>query len=361
MTTFDSRRRRPGPDPSSGTNLSRHELRHFLRRFAWVAVALVVLLALGAVGYAVFEGVSPWNGFLWSLDTVATEGARNRPESTGGEIVWVVLIVLGVGTLLYALVTAVEVLVSGHVRTLLDDRREQQAIDSLTDHVIICGFGRVGRQAAADLRAARARYVVIDPHHENLDEARGVGVRLIEGNATVDDVLVQAGVARAKTLIAAVDSDAENVFITLSARQLNPDLSIIARASDRDTEPKLLLAGANRVISPYRSSGSEMARWALTPQVSGTLDVAPEYRLEEIEVDPGSAADGATIVDVRGAAIIVAVRRPDGSFLTQPPGGTGLAAGDVILAMGAVATMERLEGAFAVARPDAGTTAEPRT
>jgi len=361
MATFDSRRRRPGPGPSSGTNLSRHELRHFLRRFAWVAVALVVLLALGAVGYAVFEGVSPWNGFLWSLDTVATEGARNRPRSTGGEIVWVVLIVLGVGTLLYALVTAVEVLVSGHVRTLLDDRREQQAIDALSDHVIICGFGRVGRQAAADLRAAGARYVVIDPHHENLEEARGVGVRLIEGSATDDDVLVQAGVDRAKTLIAAVDSDAENVFITLSARQLNPGVSIIARASDRDTEPKLLLAGANRVISPYRSSGSEMARWALTPQVSGTLDVAPEYRLEEIEVDPGSAADGATIVDVRGAAIIVAVRRPDGRFLTQPPGGTSLAAGDVILAMGAVATMERLERAFAVGHPDGGRTAEPRT
>ncbi len=361
MATFDSRRRDPGPGPSSTRNLTRHELQRFLRRFAWVAVAVIVLLALGTVGYVVTEGVSPWNGFLWSLDTVATEGARNRPESTGGEIVWVVLIVLGVGTLLYALVTGVEVLVSGHVRTLLDDRREQHAIDALSDHVIICGFGRVGRQAGADLRAAGARYVVIDPHHENLEEARGVGVRLIEGSATDDEILVQAGVGRAKTLIAAVDNDAENVFITLSARQLNPELSIIARASDRDTEPKLLLAGANRVISPYRSSGSEMARWALTPQVSGTIDVAPEYRLEEIEVDPGSSADGAAIVDVRGAAIIVAVRRPNGRFLTQPPGGTRLAAGDVILAMGPVATMERLEGALAPTRPDAGRTVEPRT
>ena len=341
--------------PAADTHASavpRTELHRFLRRFAWVALAVVVLLAAGTAGYVATESVSVWDGFLWSLDTVATEGARNRPHTVGGELVWVALIVLGVGTLLYALVTGVEVLVSGHLRTLLDDRREQQAIDALSDHVIICGFGRVGRQAAADLRAAGTRYVVIDPHHENLEEARGVGVRFIEGNATVDDVLVQAGVERARTLIAAVDDDAENVFITLSARQLNPEIAIIARASDRSTEPKLLRAGANRVISPYRSSGSEMARLALTPQVSGALDVAPQYRLEEIEVDPGSTADGATVVDVRGGAIIVAVRRPDGSFLPQPPGGTQLTAGDVILAMGPVATMERLEGALASASRD---------
>ncbi len=191
---------------------------------------------------------------------------------------------LGVGTLLYALVTLVELLVAGHLRTLLDDRREQRAIDALNDHVIICGFGRVGRQVAGDLRAAGERYVVIDERLEHVEEARHVGVRFIEASASEDEALLQAGIERARAVIACVDSDAENVFVALSARGLNADVPIIARASKPDAEPKLLRAGATRVISPYRTSGSEMARAALTPQVSGAMDVAPEYRLEEIEV-----------------------------------------------------------------------------
>ncbi len=332
---------------------SRAELMPFLRRLAWVVAALIALLAFGTAGYAIFEDVGVWDGFLWSLDTIATEGARNTPDSVAGEITWVLLIVLGVGTLLYALVTVVEVLVSGHLRTLLDDRREQQAIDSLTGHVIICGFGRVGRQIARDLRAAGERYVVIDARAEHGEAARGVGVRFIEGSASDDEVLLHAGIERARAVIACVDSDAENVFITLSARQLNADVPIVARASNSDTEPKLQRAGATRVISPYRTSGSEMARVAITPQVSGSLDVAPEYKLEEITVEAGSAADGSPIVEVRGDAIIVAVRRADGTFLTQPPGSTGLHAGDVIVALGASHTMLRLEGALAPHRSGA--------
>lgn len=330
--------------------MSNLELRPFLRRFAYVVLALVVLLVGGAAAYVAFEGVSAWNGFLWALDTIATEGARNRPETVGGEITWVVLIVLGVGTLLYALVTLVELLVSGRLRTLLDERREQRAIDSLTDHVIICGFGRVGRQVARDLRAAGERYVVIDARPEHAEEARHIGVRFIEGSASDDEALQDAGVERARAVIACVDSDAENVFIVLSARQLNAGVAIIARASNAGAEPKLLRAGATRVISPYRTSGTEMARAALTPQVSGSMEVAPEYRLEEIEVEAGSHADGRTIGDVRGDAIIVGVRHADGSFLPQPPGNTGLHVADVILALGQVHTLERLEATLGPGR-----------
>jgi voltage-gated potassium channel len=329
---------------------SRTELGPFLRRLMWVGAALVALLVAGAIAYTVFEDVGPWDGFLWALDTIATEGARNTPDSVPGEITWVILIVLGVGTLLYALVTAVELLVSGHLRTLLDDRREQRAIDALTDHVIICGFGRVGRQVARDIGAAGERYVVVDARAEHREAAHGVGVRFVEGSASDDAVLVLAGIERARAVIACVDSDAENVFITLSARQLNPEVAIIARASNPDTEPKLFAAGAGRVISPYRTSGSAMARAALTPQVSGELAVTPEYRLEEIEVEPGSGAEGRTIVDVRGDAIIVGVRLADGTFLPQPASATRLHAGDVLLALGQVSTLTRLEGALAPQR-----------
>ena len=150
-----------------------------------------------------------------------------------------------------------------------------------------------------------------------------------------------------------MDSDAENVFITLSARQLNGALPIIARASNFDTEPKLRRAGATRVISPYRSSGSEMARVALTPQVGGVVDVAPEYRLEEIEVEAASAADGRTLAELSGDAIIVGVRHADGSFLPQPARDTRLVAGDVLIALGAAHTLTRLEGALSPARSGA--------
>ena len=347
---FDPRPGRPRFDPAERSS---GEFSQFLSRLRWVAIAIALLLTAGTVSYTLFEDVNLWDGFLWALDTIATEGARNRPRSLPGEITWLILIVLGVGTLLYALVTIVEVFVAGHLRSLLDDRREQRAIDSLTGHLIICGFGRVGRQVARDLAAAGERYVVIDERDEHRDEARGIGVRFIQGSSSDDDVLEHAGITRARALIACVDSDAENVFITLSARQLNADLPIIARASNFDTEPKLRRAGATRVISPYRSSGSEMARIALTPQVGGVVDVAPDYRLEEIQVDAGCAAEGASIAEVRGDAIIVGVRRADGSFIPQPATDTVLQSGDAIIALGAAHTLNRLEGALSV--PASGT------
>jgi voltage-gated potassium channel len=329
---------------------SRGELAPFLQRLIWVGIALVALLAFGTVAYTVAEDVSPWDGFLWALDTIATEGARNRPDTVAGEIVWVTLIVLGVGTLLYALVTMVEVLVSGHLRTLLDERREQRAIDSLSGHVIICGYGRVGHQAARDLRAAGERYVVCDENPQHAEEARHVGVRFIEGRASNDEILKLAGIERARAVIAAVDSDAENVFIALTARQLNPTITIIARASEAETTPKLLHAGATRVISPYRTSGSEMARAALSPQVAGVVDVSPEFRLEEITVEPGCDAEGRQLVDIRGEAIVVAIRRADGTTTTQPSGDRTLRTGDTIVALGAPHTLERLEGSLAGGR-----------
>jgi voltage-gated potassium channel len=263
--------------------------------------------------------------------------------------------VLGVGTLFYALVTVTEVFVAGHLAELLAERRTRRAIDATSDHFIICGFGRVGQQVARDVRAAGASYVVVDANPTSAERARGVGVRFIEGSASEDEVLRAAGIMRARAVIACVDSDPENIFITLSARELRPDIPIVARASVEESESKLRRAGADRVISPYKASGTEMARLALNPQVSGILDVAPEYRMEEIEVSPGCAGQGQPIGDVRGGAIIVGVRDPAGNFEPQPPAERVLSAGDVLLAMGTKRTMDRLERLFtAGAREGAG-------
>src|SRR3954466_886898 len=328
----------------------RREFAAFLRRLRTLALVLAAIVALGTLGLVLTEDVGVWRGFIWTLDILATVGSIPAPETVAGQIVKVALIVLGVGTLFYGLVTVTEVFVSGHLAELLQERRAQKLIDATSDHYIICGFGRVGRQVARDLRAAGARYVVIDALPENRELAAGVGVRFIEGEATEDEVLRAAGIMRARGVIACVDSDADNIFITLSARELRPDLAIVARAASEDSESKLLRAGATRVISPYKTSGAEMARLALNPQVSGVVDVAPEYRMEEIEVAAGCAGEGQPIADVRGGAIIVGVRFPEGNFQPQPPAETVLNAGDVVMAMGTLRTMQRLEALFSPER-----------
>jgi voltage-gated potassium channel len=328
------------------------EIRTFLRRLRTLSLLIVLLIAGGTIGLALTEHDSVWDSFQWSLDTIATIGSHPVPETVAGQVVKVLLTILGVGTLLYVLVSVTEVFVAGHLTELLAERRTLKAIEATSDHYIICGYGRVGRQVARDLRAAGARYVVIDALPENRELAAGVGVRFIEGEATEDEVLRAAGIMRARGVIACVDSDADNIFITLSARQLRPDIAIVARAASEASESKLLRAGATRVISPYKTSGAEMARLALNPQVSGVMDVAPEYRMEEIEVAPGCAGEGQPIADVRGGAIIVGVRNADGTFHPQPSAETILSAGDVVTAMGTLRTVQRLEALFAPARAE---------
>ena len=273
----------------------------FVRRIALLGTLVGVLLAFGTLGLALAEGVGTWYAFRWALDTVSTVGGFPQPHTTAGQIVSVGLIVLGVGTLFYALAMVAEFFVAGHLGSLLAARRMQKMIDSLTDHHIVCGFGRVGRQVARDMRAARAKYVVIDASANNHDLAQGVGVRFIEGDAADDAVLAQAGIARARSIIVCADSDAENIFITLTARELRADITIVARAAAEDAEKKLKRAGADRVISPYKASGTEMARLALHPQLSGVVDVDSEYRMEEIMVSEGCAGRARASVTSAGA------------------------------------------------------------
>jgi voltage-gated potassium channel len=263
----------------------------------------------------------------------------------------VILTFLGVGTLFYALVSLTELVVTGELGTLLAERRTRKMTERLKDHYIVCGFGRVGRQVAGDLRAAGALYVVIDADARNREAAYAPGVRFINARPSDDEALRDAGIARARAILACVDSDAENIFIALTARELRPDIAIVARASQEENEKKLRRAGVDRVISPYKASGTEMARLALHPNVTGTMDVAAEYRLEEITVQPGSDGDAQTVGDVRGGSYIVGVRHADGSFRPQPAADTRLSAGDVVMAIGTPRTLERLEELFTSPTP----------
>jgi voltage-gated potassium channel len=322
-----------------------HQLTAFARRILMLALLAIGLLVCGTVGLELSEHVGLWYAFRWSLDTAATSGGFPQPHSTVGQVIEVLLTVLGVATLFYALATVTEFLVAGHLGDLLGVRRMEKMIDSLSDHHIICGFGRVGRQVARDLHAARVDYVVVDSNHNNRDLASAQGAFFIGGDATEDTVLLEAGIARACSLIACADSDADNVFITLTARELRSDIPIVARAAIEDTEKKLKRAGANRVISPYKSSGTEMARLALHPHTTGIVDVDSEYRLQEIEVGDSASGQAPTVGEIRGGLVIVGLRRGS-EFQPQPAADTTLLPGDIVVAMGNPSALARLEGAL---------------
>jgi voltage-gated potassium channel len=322
------------------------EIRFFLRRLALLGALILALLAIGTVGYTATEGTSLGFSFIWTLDTIATIGSIGLPDDTVGRILTVFLIIFGVGTLFYALVTVTEFFVAGRLSGLLAERRSQRMIDSLTDHHLICGFGRVGRQVARDLRVTGQEFVVVDDNPENREIAEDMDATYLDGRPSEDDVLRRAGIQRAQSVLACMDSDAENIFTTLSARELRPDITIVARASVEDSEKKLKRAGADRVISPYKASGAEMARLALHPQVAGVVTVAPEYRMEEIDVSEDCDGVGKRISEIRGTATIVALRRVDGKVEPQPAGDRKLQAGDVLMAMGTRDAMDRLEHIF---------------
>ena len=324
----------------------RGEFEPFLRRLAVLIGAIVAVQVAGSIAYSLTESVSLWQGFLFTLDTVATVGSDPTPPDLAGQIVKVLLIVLGVGTLFYALVTVTEFFVAGHLGEILEERRTLRKIEDLKGHHLICGFGRVGRQVARDLQAGGDEFVVIDELDENKHIADHMGAPFLQGRPSDDEMLRAAGIDRAISVLACVDSDAENVFITLSAREMRSDLTIVARAAVEDTERKLLHAGADRVISPYKSSGAEMARLALQPQVTGVVDVAPEYRMEEIDVTEGCEGAGKRIAEVRGTTTIAALRNSDGNVHPQPSSDTVLEAGDVLVAMGTVEALKKLEALF---------------
>ncbi len=241
----------------------RRQLLEFLERLGMLVAAICLLLAAGTAGYAITEGTSVGYSFVWALDTVATVGSIHSPESTGGQIVKVGLIVFGVGTLFYALVTVTEFFVSGHLSGLLEERRALRKIDSLRDHILICGFGRVGRQAARDLRAAGRDFVVIDSNPaETREHAEAMGATFIEGRPSDDHVLRSAGIMRAAGVMACVDSDAENIFITLTAGRCAPR-SPSWRGPASKTPRKSCAAPAPTASSPPTRRAAR--RWSASP------------------------------------------------------------------------------------------------
>lgn len=322
------------------------------RRVRLGLAALGLIVVAGTIGYVAL-GFGLLNAVYQTVTTISTVGfGEIEPLSTNGKIFTIVLILFGVGTALYTFTVLLETIIEGHVSNLLGRRRMERDIANLHDHVIVCGWGRVGRAIADYVSHAGQQVVVID---RDIERIGTVPYPAIQGDVTEDEVLMRAGVERARVLVAAVNTDADNLYVTLSSRTLRPDMVIISRARTDSAEAKLERAGANRVVNPQRIGGDRMAAFALQPHVVDFLEVVMhdgslEFRLEEVAVPPNSRLAGASLRDAqireRTGALILAMRQADKRFVTNPAPETIIESDHILIAIGTATQLAAL-GALA--------------
>lgn len=316
-------------------------------------VALVGVLVIGTGGYVAF-GFPVLDAMYQTVTTVTTVGFREvHPLSTGGRVFTMALILGGVGTALYSFTLVLEAVVEGQIQEVLGRRRMDRQIARMSGHVIVCGFGRVGRNLAHYVAGAGRDIVVIEQDPVRAAAAEG-SVHVVRGDATSDEVLKEAGIERAGVFVTALNTDADNLFVTLTARSLRKDLFIVARARAETSEAKLTQAGADRVVNPQGIGGARMAAFVLQPHVAEFLDVVMhdgslEFRLEEVALPEGSPLAGkslreAHIRDSTGA-LILALLESSGEFIMNPPPETVLCAGQILISIGTETQLKALAAA----------------
>ncbi len=315
-----------------------------LTRVIVAGSALTGLLVVAVIGFSTIEGLSLIDAVYMVVITLSTVGfGEVKPLSPLGRLFTIGLIIAGGGLAAYTLSTVAEYLASGEWRAQLQSRRQRQMQDQLVDHVIVCGYGRVGRYVARELQAEHLPFVVIDPDPAKVDKIKRDGYLALQGNAANEHDLERAGIHRARGLIAAASSDAENVFIVLTARGVNPTLSISARANYEESEAKLLRAGANRVLLPYRIGGRRLVTMLVRPEAADFLDEVVhagglELALEQIGVTEGAPLVGLTLQEARDRQLleveILAHKSPDSPLRLRPPADTRIEVNSQLIALG---------------------------
>lgn len=307
-------------------------------------IILVAVLLVGTVGYMIIEQWTFLDALYMTVITITTVGYREVGSvSEAGRIFTIFIIFTGMGIIAYILGMVAQVMVDFQVRTIIGRRKLGKQIQALKDHFIICGFGRIGKIICKELAANKIPMVVIDNAPDINQSLKSEGIPFINDDASSEDVLLEGGIMRAKGLISVVASDADNLFITMTARGLKPDLFILARADEEPTEKKLLRAGANKVAMPYLIGGHQMAQSIIKPAVTDFLEFAVHNKVMGLEmgellVDEQSRLNGMKLIDsgIRKDldVIIVAIRRESGKMKFNPSSESLIRAGDTLIALG---------------------------
>ncbi|HEY0393386.1 MAG TPA: NAD-binding protein [Candidatus Elarobacter sp.] len=319
-----------------------------------MSIAVLMLLAVVAVGTAGYVAIERWpwfDAFYMTVTTVTTVGGGEpAPLDVGGKVWTVLVVAFGFGALTYTVLAGFGYIIEGHLGAEFQQRRMRRRVAAMRDHYILCGYGRVGREIARDFTTEKIPFVVIDINPDSLDRAAAEGLAVMHGNAADVATLQAAGIAEARGLITAVDHDADNIYVTLSARVLKPELFIVARANAEDAERKLRLAGANRVISPYTIGGRRMASLAMRPTAVEFVDTVlsadnGQLLLEDITIAAGSSWIGRALVELfpgGDEAFVLALKRA-GAMRFRPTPDTELRAGDELVAAGPPQAIRALE------------------
>jgi voltage-gated potassium channel len=326
--------------------------RRLVRRFLLIAGLLSFILVVGTAGFVVIEGYSWFDGFYMTLTTITTVGYQEvRALSRPGRIFNSFLILFGVTAMFLAVGAMTQTIIEVELQDRYGKRRKRRMIGQLKDHFIVCGFGRVGRNASYEFQRANVPFLVIDRDEQRVAKAESSGMLAIVADATRDDSLRQAGVLRGRGLIAALPSDAENLFIILSARTLNPKLTVVTRASEEEAEEKLRRAGADTVFTPYAMTGRQLADSLLRPHVVEFLDfgrsnIGPKVTMEQVCVTTNAELTktfGQLLELRRSGVIVLAIRKPGGETTFNPPPEFEISAGDVLIVMGERSNLQKLE------------------
>ncbi len=323
-----------------------------VRRIFLIAALILLTLGIGTLGFRAIEGYSLFDGFYMTLITITTVGYEEiHPLSRAGRMFNSFLIFFGVSAMFFALGTMTQTIIEMQLQDRYGRRRIRRIIMQMKDHYIVCGFGRVGRNAAFELQRAGVPFLVIDRNEQRVERAKQAGMTALTADAMRDETLREAGVLRARGFIAALATDAENVFVILSARNLNPRLTVVTRASEEDAEQKLRRAGADTVFSPYSIAGHRLAQALVRPHVVQLIDFAGrtmglEVTMEQLRVTAESAVAGKKLRDFarrESGVIMLALSKSDGKMIFNPAGETEIKAGDVLIVMGEQPGLRALE------------------
>lgn len=323
------------------------------RRLALIAIALLLVLAGGTLGFVLLEKWSVFDAFYMTLTTVTTVGyGEIHPLDKAGRIFNSCLILFGASVVLLAIGAMTQTIIELELNQFFGKRRVRKMIETLQGHIIVCGFGRVGRGAADELQQQGAKFVIVDHNEEKVERAMKEGMLAVLADASRDEVLREVGISKAKGLIATLASDADNLFLILTARTLNSKIQLTARVAEQSSEDKLRRAGADFVFAPYNSTGHRMAQALLKPHVQQFIDFTTQnldvkVNIEQVRVSARSGYIGSTIegIQIRSemGVIVLAIRTADGKMVFNPPPSSSISMGDHLIVMGHPDGLQTLE------------------